>query len=73
MGGSHAKSLYEEIKELIDKGEAAVPNEKYRMMWLGRGMWQDFGFYQRFEEKYGAVFMWSHVPGDGCRRLYPPQ
>jgi benzoyl-CoA reductase/2-hydroxyglutaryl-CoA dehydratase subunit BcrC/BadD/HgdB len=22
-------------------------------------MWQDFAFYQRFEEKYGAVFMWS--------------
>lgn len=56
---AHAKSLYEEIKELIDKGEAAVPNEKYRLMWLGRGMWQDFGFYQRFEQKYGAVFMWS--------------
>lgn len=56
---AHAKGLYEEIKELADKGEAAVPNEKYRLMWLGRGIWQDFGFYQRFEEKYGAVFMWS--------------
>ena len=44
---------------VIDKGEAAVPNEKYRLMWLGRGMWQDFGFYQRFEQKYRAVFMWS--------------
>jgi len=55
----HAKGLYEEIKALVDKGEAAVPNEKLRMMWLGRGMWQDFAFYQRFEQKYGAVFMWS--------------
>lgn len=55
----HARGLYEEIKVLVDKGEAAVPNEKLRMMWLGRGMWQDFAFYQRFEEKYGAVFMWS--------------
>ena len=55
----HARSLYEEVKALADKGEAAVPNEKLRMMWLGRGMWQDFAFYQRFEEKYGAVFMWS--------------
>lgn len=56
---AHAKSLYEEIKALVDKGEAAVPNEKYRLMWLGRGIWQDFGFYQRFEKKYGAVFIWS--------------
>jgi len=58
-GVQHAKGLYEEIKEMVDRGEAAVPNEKLRMMWLGRGMWQDFAFYQRFEEKYGAVFMWS--------------
>ena len=56
---AHAKGLYEEIKALADQGAAAIPNEKYRLMWLGRGIWHDFGFYQRFEEKYGAVFMWS--------------
>ena len=54
-----AERLYYEIKELVDKGEAAVPNEKYRLMWLGRGLWHDFAFYQNFEKKYGAVFMWS--------------
>ena len=56
---AHAKSLYEEVKALADRGEAAVPNEKYRLMWIGRGIWHDFAFYQRFEQKYGAVFMWS--------------
>ena len=55
----HAKGLYEEIKEMQEKGDVAVPNEKYRLMWLGRGLWHDFSFYQNFEEKYGAVFMWS--------------
>ena len=55
----HAKSLYDEIKDLADRGVAAVPNEKYRLMWIGRGIWTDFSFYQRFEQKYGAVFMWS--------------
>ena len=78
----HAKSLYEEVKALADKGEAAVPNEKYRLMWIGRGIWHDFGFYQRFEQKYGAVFMWSmylamgadayirnHVEADPLRAL----
>ena len=50
----HAKSLYEEVKALADKGAAAVPNEKYRLMWIGRGIWHDFSFYQRFEQKYGA-------------------
>jgi benzoyl-CoA reductase/2-hydroxyglutaryl-CoA dehydratase subunit BcrC/BadD/HgdB len=56
---AHAKSLYEEVKALADQGVAAVPNEKYRLMWIGRGIWHDFSFYQRFEEKYGAVFMWT--------------
>ncbi len=55
----HAKSLYEEIKALADAGVAAVPNEKYRLMWIGRGLWHDFSFYQRFEQKYGAVFVWT--------------
>ena len=60
----HHKSFYgwyisEEIMGSLYFDYPAVPNEKYRLMWLGRGMWQDFGFYQRFEQKYGAVFMWS--------------
>lgn len=55
----HARSLYEEVKALADAGVAAVPNEKYRLMWIGRGIWTDFAFYQRFEEKYGAVFVWT--------------
>ena len=55
----HAKGLYEEIKALVDAGHAAVPNEKYRLMWLGRGLWHDFAFYQNFEKKYGAAFVWS--------------
>ena len=55
----HARRMYEEIKALADAGHAAVPNEKYRLMWLGRGIWHDFAFYQNFEEKYGAAFVWS--------------
>lgn len=55
----HARSLYEEVKALADAGVAAVPNEKYRLMWIGRGIWHDFSFYQRFEQKYGAVFIWT--------------
>ncbi len=55
----HAKRMYGEIKALADAGHAAVPNERYRLMWLGRGLWHDFAFYQNFEEKYGAAFVWS--------------
>jgi benzoyl-CoA reductase/2-hydroxyglutaryl-CoA dehydratase subunit BcrC/BadD/HgdB len=28
-------------------------------MWVGRGLWFDMGFYRRFEERHGAVFVWS--------------
>ena len=56
---NHARSLYEEVLALYKAGHVVTENEKYRLMWLGRGLWHDFAFYQNFEEKYGAVFMWS--------------
>ena len=69
----HARDLYTEIRELADRNEAAVPNEKYRLMWLGRGLWHDFSFYQNFEQKYGAAFVWSMylaMGADAYRRYH---
>ncbi|PNV60656.1 2-hydroxyglutaryl-CoA dehydratase [Clostridium sp. chh4-2] len=69
----HAKSMYEEIKAMVDEGHTAVPNEKYRLMWLGRGLWHDFAFYQNFEKKYGAAFVWSMylaMGADAYRRYH---
>jgi hypothetical protein len=54
-----AKRFYEEVKEKADAGEAACPNEKIRLMWLGAGLWTNTSFYQYFEEKYGATFVCS--------------
>lgn len=54
-----AKSLYEEVKARVDNEEFVCKDEKVRLMWLGRGLWFNLGFYQHFEEKYGAVFAWS--------------
>ena len=28
-------------------------------MWLGTGLWYNLGFYEYFEKRYGAVFVWS--------------
>ena len=60
--------LFDLFIELIDKGEAAVPNEKYAHDVAGpHGMWQDFGFYQRFEAEVWRSLHVVHVPrGDGC-------
>ena len=66
-----ARSLYEEVKGLVDRGEAACPNERVRLMWLGRGLWFNLGFHQHFEQRYGAVFVWSiylAIAADGYAR-----
>jgi benzoyl-CoA reductase/2-hydroxyglutaryl-CoA dehydratase subunit BcrC/BadD/HgdB len=54
-----AKAFHDEVEARIDGGEAAAPNERIRLMWVGRGLWSDMGFYQRWEESHGAVFVWS--------------
>jgi benzoyl-CoA reductase/2-hydroxyglutaryl-CoA dehydratase subunit BcrC/BadD/HgdB len=54
-----AKAFYEEVAARAAAGLAAVPNERIRLMWVGRGLWSDMGFYQQWEESHGAVFVWS--------------
>lgn len=54
-----AKALYEEVAARVAAGDAACPGERVRLMWVGRGLWSDMGFYQRWEESHGAVFVWS--------------
>jgi len=58
-GVNAARMFYEEVKGLVDKGEAACNNERVRLMWLGTGLWFNLGFYQHFEKRYGAAFVWS--------------
>jgi len=70
-GVNAARMFYEEVKEKVDRGEAACENEKIRMMWIGVGLWFNTSFYQYFQDKYGAVFIWSFYLGlaaDGYAR-----
>jgi benzoyl-CoA reductase/2-hydroxyglutaryl-CoA dehydratase subunit BcrC/BadD/HgdB len=70
-GVEHARMFYEEVKEKVEKGEAACQNEKLRLMWIGAGLWHNTAFYQHFEEKYGAVFVCSiylSIAADGYAR-----
>lgn len=64
----NAKRLYDEVKALVDEGRPTVPNEKLRLMWLGRGLWYNMGFYQHFEERYGASFVWSQYLAIGATK-----
>ena len=54
-----ARAFHEEVAGKALRGEAACPNEKVRLAWIGRGLWSSMAFYQRWEESHGAVFVWS--------------
>ncbi|WP_271300268.1 2-hydroxyacyl-CoA dehydratase family protein [Sphingomonas sp. CV7422] len=54
-----ARAFYDEVAARVAAGAAAVPNERVRLMWVGRGLWSETAFYQRWEESHGAVFVWS--------------
>lgn len=54
-----ARDFYHEVRDRHAAGDAACADERLRLMWVGRGMWSDMGFYQRWEQSHGAVFVWS--------------
>jgi hypothetical protein len=58
-GRDAARGLYEEVAERVADGVSVVPEERARLMWVGRGLWFDLGFYRHFEAEFGAVFVWS--------------
>jgi benzoyl-CoA reductase/2-hydroxyglutaryl-CoA dehydratase subunit BcrC/BadD/HgdB len=75
-GRDAAKRLYEEIAARAEAGEGACADERARLMWVGRGLWSDMGFYQRWEDSHGAVFVWSMYLGlaaDGYIRAFEGQ
>jgi hypothetical protein len=62
-----------ELEQRVASGGAACPGERVRLMWLGRGLWSALGFYQYFQDAYGAVFVWSMYLGlaaDGYARYF---
>ena len=56
---AHARAFRDEVKDRVDSGTAACPNERVRLMWVGAGLWHDTDFYTAFEASHGAVFVWS--------------
>lgn len=72
-GRDAAKALHEEVAARVAAGESVVADEKVRLMWVGRGLWSDTAFYQKWEESHGAVFVWSMylaLAADGYIRTF---
>lgn len=68
-----ARDFHAEVDQRVTDGEAACPNERLRLMFVGRGVWGDMSFYQRWEESHGAVFvcsMYLSLAADGYIRRH---
>lgn len=66
-----ARRFHEEVEQAVERGDAVCPGERLRLMWIGRGLWFNLGFYQHFQQGYGAVFVWSMylaIAADGYPR-----
>jgi len=66
-----AQRLHDEVAERIDGGLAVAPDERRRLMWIGRGLWSDLEMYRSFQDEFGAVFVWSMylaIAADGYAR-----
>jgi hypothetical protein len=67
----HLRAYCDELENRVERGIAACPNERIRLLWVNNGLWFNTGFYRAFEEKYGAVFVWSMYSNffsDGYRK-----
>ncbi|MBI4773372.1 MAG: 2-hydroxyacyl-CoA dehydratase [Deltaproteobacteria bacterium] len=55
--------VYAEVKNRVDHGIPAVPNEKYRVMFSELPPWHSLGFFDRLAEELGivvAIESWSY-------------
>jgi benzoyl-CoA reductase subunit B len=69
----HLRTYCDELETRVANGVAACPNERIRLLWVNNGLWFNTGFYRAFEEKYGAVFVWSMYSNffsDGYRKYF---
>lgn len=68
-----ARALYEEVSARVEAGLGAIADEKVRLMWVGRGVWSNTAFYQKWEDSHGAVFvcsMYLSLAADGYIRKF---
>jgi benzoyl-CoA reductase/2-hydroxyglutaryl-CoA dehydratase subunit BcrC/BadD/HgdB len=56
---AHAARFHDEVALRVQRGVAACPGERIRLMWVGAGLWHDTDFYTAFEESHQATFVWS--------------
>lgn len=74
-GRDAARALFDEVRALVEQASSVCADERLRLMWVGRGLWSNMAFYQRWEQSHGAVFVWSMylaLAADGYLRYCRP-
>ncbi|MBV9811553.1 MAG: 2-hydroxyacyl-CoA dehydratase [Acetobacteraceae bacterium] len=69
----HLRSYRDEVQARAESGIGACSTERIRLLWVNNGLWFNTGFYRKFEERYGAVFVWSmytNFLSDGYRKYF---
>lgn len=61
-----AEEFRDEIRARVAAEQWVCPNERYRLMYLGQGLWQQLDFFSEFEESHGVVFARSNYLSIAC-------
>jgi hypothetical protein len=67
-----AKAFRDEVKARVDNKQWVLPNEKYRMMYIGAFLSQALDFFSEFEQSHGVMFVRSNymsIAVDGYLRM----
>lgn len=63
---AQAKSFADEIRQRVANEQWVCPGERYRLMYIGAGLWQQLDFFTEFEETHGVVFARSNYLSFAC-------
>ncbi|MHA6622973.1 2-hydroxyacyl-CoA dehydratase family protein [Pseudonocardia sp. DLS-67] len=61
-----AEAFRDEVQERAREQQWVCPNETYRLMYVGRGLWQQLEFLSEFEKSHGVVFARSNYLSIAC-------
>jgi benzoyl-CoA reductase subunit B len=61
-----ARAFRDEVAARVEAEQWVCPNERFRLMYLGQGLWQQLDFFSEFEESHGVVFARSNYLSIAC-------
>jgi hypothetical protein len=63
---AQATAFRDEVWQRVADHHWVCPTERYRLMYLGQGLWQQLNFFAEFEQSHGVVFARSNYLSIAC-------